>query len=371
MAIITFHCSHNYGSVLQAYALQSIINELGYNCKIINYIEKNNYEQYRIFRTNYYRRNWKSFIKDIVLMPLNIKRFINFNKFIQKSLQLTSKKYYDEETLKELNDEFDIFVCGSDQIWNIDCTSGKVVKPYFLSFVHDSKLKIAYAPSLAHKQFLTKDNKQYCLMKQLVERFDAVSVREESTVPLFKNITSRNPFVALDPTLLLDVEKYNRILKKENNTENYIFVYLLEDGNDQLIKYCKEIQKRYSLKVYYYSSTASNRRKMRDFKNINGVCPENFLQYIKNAKYVLTNSFHATVFSILFHKQFVSFKTNTSSSRMEDILKKLNLNRIYSEGFDIDEKIDYMLVDERLIELRKNSMDFLKSSLEILERKIE
>ena len=356
IAIITFHCSYNYGSALQIYALKTLLEKKGYAVNVIDFIYKKDFEQYRLFRTGLYLKNPKAFIGDILFFKQNYKRKQNFETFIRKYMNLTVKKYYSNNDMKELNQKFDIFICGSDQIWNLDCTQG-VEPAYFLKFADKDKLKIAYAPSLAHVKFAKNYDKD---LKEAIKDIDYISVREKSTLPLIQSLTEKKIEVVLDPTLLLDPEDYNSVVGKQVINEKYIFVYMLE-YNDELVNYCNNFSKASNLKVVYIAN-----KKFSGIKGINafGVGPDMFLEYIKNAEYIITNSFHATVFSVIFNKMFVTFATKKSASRMVDLLSGLGISeRIYKQSFDMERKIDYKQVRNNLVEMRKSSMEYLDKAL--------
>lgn len=357
VGIVTFHRSYNYGSVLQAYALQKYLMNNGFDVKTIDYVMEWDFEQYRIFRTRQYKKCPKSFLADIVYLIPNLRRKRNFQNFVSNNLRVTENRYTDDTKISELNDEFDAFICGSDQIWNIDCTNG-VDPVYFLKFVNDNKIKISYAPSLAHTSFEldTKEELSNCLAS-----FQAVSVREESTLPFVKSISDKNIEVTLDPTLLLNKEDYIGIMSQTKEKAPYIFVYMLE-RNEQLLHYANEISQRYDLPIVYISK--KQERVLRNAKNRYGISPNMFLEYINEAAYVVTNSFHATVFSVVFEKKFCTFKTNKSASRMVDLLTKLHLeDRIYSEQFEMLQEIEFKKVKNNLEKLRANSKMFLEREL--------
>ena len=356
IGIITFHFAYNFGSNLQAYALKFLLENKGYNVKIINFIYEKDFKQYKLFRVNSYLKRPRSFIIDILCYNRNKIRKNNFELFAKKYFNLTQKKYYNYKDMKELNNEFDIFICGSDQIWNLDCTQG-VEPAYFLKFANKDKLKIAYAPSLAHVKFTKNYDAD---LKNAIKDLDYISVREESTLPLIQPLTEKKVNVVLDPTLLLDQKDYELIISQNENMSEYIFVYMLE-YSVELVKYCNEFSSKKGIKVIYI---ANNKFSGIKGKNAFGIGPDKFLKYIKEAKYVITNSFHATVFSIIFNKKFVTFTTKRSSSRMVDLLDNLGIpERIYNENFNIDKDIDYDMVQKKLIDMRKTSLEYLSKAL--------
>lgn len=356
IGIITFHCSYNYGSALQTYALKTLLESNSYSVNIINFIYKLDFEQYKLFRVRHYIKRPYKFLWDIIFYNKNKIRKINFELFAKRYFDLSQKKYFNYKDMKELNDKFDTFICGSDQIWNLDCTKG-VEPAYFLKFANKDKLKIAYAPSLAHVKFARNYNAD---LKEAIKDLDYISVREESTLPLIQPLTEKKVNVVLDPTLLLDKKDYELIINQDKNESEYIFVYMLE-YSAELVKYCNEFSNKKRIKVIYISNNKISGIKG---KNAFGIGPDKFLKYIKEAKYIITNSFHATVFSIIFNKKFVTFTTKRSSSRMVDLLDKLGISeRIYNEKFNIDKDIDYDIVQKNLIDMRKSSLEYLRKAL--------
>lgn len=357
IGVITFHCSYNYGSMLQAYALQQYLKKRDYNTKIIDYILSSDFEQYKLFRTHIYRKRKRTLIADMMYFYKNLKRKYNFNDFSNKYLTKTEKTYYDFEPMQELNSEFDAFICGSDQIWNFDCTNG-TIPAYFLGFADDDKLKISYAPSMAQTSFEKINETE---LYELLNRLNYISVREKSTIPILKGIVNKDISCVIDPTLLLDSRDYNNIVKEYKIKEKFIFVYILEE-NLEILDYCRSLSKDENIKIVYIRK--KNISGLKNSKNVYGISPGQFLHLIKNAEYVVTNSFHATVFSILFEKKFVTFKTKKSYSRMTDLLNNIGLqDRIYCDSFKIENSLNYVDVKYKLIELRKNSQEYLSKAL--------
>lgn len=355
VGIITFHCSYNFGSALQAYALQTAISSIVDDVKIVDYRSRD-FNQYHIIRP---LRPWR-----IPGSVMNLGRLIDrkkaFRTFSDKYFRLTNRRYsYLHETrLFDLQDQFDAFVCGSDQIWNLDCTNG-VVEPFFLSFA-GSRRRIAYAPSLAHTSFKSEhfDRKK---VSALLGQFDFISVREEETLPLFQPLVEREIKVAVDPTLLLRAESYRDMVSKRTQKESYIFVYLLRSC-PELIESAEMMSEILNMKVYYISE---HDFPIRGAMNLFGLGPEGFLSLIAHAEVVLTNSFHATVFSILFHKPFRTFATDSSASRMRSLLGELEISDRCADGVDARPigGVDWDTVDLRLGRLRATSWDYLRGAL--------
>ena len=354
VGIITFHCSYNYGSVLQAYALQEYISGLGFNVFVINYKDVRDFSQYELFRISSYKKSPKSLISDIVFLGKHIKRKNSFEQFICNNLRLTEKVYTDVQKMTDLNDYIDIFVCGSDQIWNLDCTDG-INPAFFLSFAREDKIKIAYAPSLAHSSFRNDYREE---LKEYLDRIDYISVREPSTVDYIESIIQRIIPSVVDPTLLVDEEIYDKVLLPINTDEHFVFAYMIS-YNEEMVAYCNSFSREKGLKLYYVTPSCLNKM---DGINEYGASPGQFLSYIKNADYVITNSFHAVVFSVVFHKQFVTFSSGQSYSRITDLLNSLSIKE--RTNYDnMEKEIDYITVADKLVSIVKQSKAYINSAL--------
>ena len=354
---ITFHAPYNYGSALQATALQTFLENNGYEVDILNFYDKLDMRQYKLFRTHYY------FCPPIIYQDLraynnNKGRKKSFEDFQNKFMHFTKRQFNNNEELKEIANDYDAFICGSDQIWNVACTKG-VKKPYYLDFAKDSRaFTMSYAPSIAHTSIDEKYHKEFA---EVVNNIDVISVREKTGQKIIKDITGRDAKVVLDPTLLLNGIDYEHFISKDIQTENFVYVYCLEYNKD-VYDYAYQLAQKKELKLIYYRKT--DIPKFKNASNSFNTGPSEFLYYIKNAKYIVTNSFHATVFSILFKKQFITFATKRSSSRMVDFLTTLQLDsRLSVSNPDMDTLIDYKKVQDLLDQLKQDSIDFLLGTL--------
>lgn len=354
VGIITFHCSLNYGSVLQAYALQTAVKSTGSTAMIIDF-RSSDFNQYKLLPFSHPKR----MLRNVLRFNRMTQRKKNFESFQKERLKVT-ENHYDSSSpsLSELPNSFDAFICGSDQIWNLNCTHG-VVEPFFLSFAEERR-RIAYAPSLAHTSFEPQYfDKQK--VAELLAKFDYLSVREEETVPLFQPLVDKRIEVVLDPTLLLNADAYASMANDRVIDGPYIFVYLLRSC-PELVESASEMARAAGRAVAYVSEKdlpISNSR------NLFGIGPEEFISLIAHADAVLTNSFHATVFSVLFHRPFRVFATDKSASRMRDLLGKLGMPGRCVASVDatpVDDE-DWDAVDRKLEELRKGSWDYLRRAL--------
>ncbi|MDN0064726.1 polysaccharide pyruvyl transferase family protein [Collinsella ihumii] len=350
---MTFHCSYNFGSALQAYAIQEAISKLGHSVHLIDY-RSNNWEQYRLIDPKHPRKT----IRTLRRFKRFWSREVAFKKFAAQRFQLTRRfDWRNEKKLEVLQRENDCFVCGSDQIWNLDCTQG-VVEPFFLSFAGD-KRRVAYAPSLAHTSF-RPENFDKGKVAKLLSKFDYLSVREGETVPLFQPLVNKKIEVTLDPTLLLDADAYAGMANAYIKEGPYIFTYLLREC-PELIESATAMANEGSY-IYYISEKDLH---IPNSVNLFGAGPEEFVSLIAHADAVLTNSFHATVFSILFHRPFRVFATDESASRMHNLLGKLGILKRSVADVDASPVADenWNEVDRRLSDLRKGSWDYLRRAL--------
>ncbi len=355
VGIVTFHASYNFGSALQAFAMQEVLCNLGHEATIVDYLSRNQ-NLYRLVSLRHPKLNLR-FIKNPVG---HISRRESFKAFSVKHFNLSDARYTykNEPKLAELRDDLDCFVCGSDQIWNLDCTQG-AVEPFFLSFAGD-KRRVAYAPSLAHTSF-KPENFDKEKVARLLAGFDFLSVREEETLPLFQPLVDKKIDVVLDPTLLLDAVDYEPVLAKPPVEGGYIFMYLLRkcpELVDSTIAMARESGK----KVVYVSE---NNLPIPNGVNLFGVGPSEFLSLIANADAVMANSFHAVVFSVLFHKAFRVFAIDKSGARMRDLLGNLGIAErcVACEDASPIADVDWGAVDGRLAALREHSFDYLARAL--------
>ena len=287
-------------------------------------------------------------------------RRASFREFSKDHFKLTEDTYtYKDETrLSKLQDEFGCFVCGSDQIWNLDCTQG-VVEPFFLSFAGD-KRRVAYAPSLGHTSF-KPENFDKEKVARLLADFDFLSVREEETLPLFQPLVDKPIDVVLDPTLLLDAADYEPIISRPPVEGEYIFMYLLRKS-PELVKSTIAMARETNKKVVYVSD---RNLAIPNSVNLFGVGPSEFLSLIANADVVMADSFHAAVFSVLFRKRFRVFAVDKSASRMRDLLRSLGIGERCATNVDASPvaEVDWDDVERRLEALRAHSMDYLRRAL--------
>ena len=289
-----------------------------------------------------------------------IKKMVVFDDFLKRNLKLTSKSYRTYEEFEKDVPKADIYCTGSDQVWNSYWNEG-IDYSLFLKFVPKDKFKFSYAASFG-KSELEDDEKEET--KELLEAYDYISVRENAGVKILEDLGFKNCPQVLDPTLLLVDNEWDKYVDDKYKNKKYILTYNLH--HDKKIDiYAKELSKKYNLPVYNISYN------WHDIYRSGHLvwCPtvENYLGLIKYAQYVVTDSFHATVFSIIFRKQFISIYPELASSRISSLLELVNLQERGISSFDnvdlADKGIDYDKVHNLLSIERGKSDEYINDVL--------
>lgn len=360
VALMTWHTDDNYGTVLQAYALREQIKKNGFE-KVDLIASTPNRPVLKLIK----RLKVNNLITKILLSKENIKnkcleKTFKFNKFRESKFTF-SKKCEDASDLFLLNDEYDKFVCGSDQIWSPILYD----ENYFLGFVKDNSKKIAYAPSLGLSKIENEGIKKS--IKEQIDTFSALSIREEQGRKILKEITDKEIEVVLDPTLLLDKKEWNKLFNLAGSSEQYIVYYCLTN-NKKHYSFAKKMARKLNKKLVIIPGNVIDYL----HKNVINASPEEFLSLIYNAFLVITDSFHGTIFSVNFNVPFITlkrFKDNklSQNSRIYNILKKVNLtSRLYNNNdkyFIYNYNINFDECNNILKKQRKKSIDYLINAL--------
>lgn len=361
--VITRHAPSNYGSLLQSIATMKTIEKLGHKCIIINYIRNDERGLKAILTPLNYKKEWsKNLLKRIAYIllryPEEYKAERKFNTMRSKYLKQT-QRFTNIQELSNLT--ADIFVTGSDQVWG-PTLNGKHDEVYFLSFVKNGK-KIAYAASFGRTDFTPSTITEY---KKLLSTYDNIAVREDSAVQLLKEMNIGCMGQVLDPTLLLTGKEWETYISPKNNIKGkYVLVYQLHN-NPLLNEYAIKFADHVGLPLYRVSPTFHQFKRGGKFLYLPNL--DNFLSYIKNCSYFITDSFHGTAFAINFNKQFIEIlPNNKTGSRNQSILKLTGLeDRIITNynDFSLCKKIiNYNSVNTILEQERSKSLDILKAML--------
>ncbi|MCD8018650.1 MAG: polysaccharide pyruvyl transferase family protein [Clostridiales bacterium] len=367
VAIISkYYKNYNFGGLLQAYALTKTIINFGIDAEQISY-KANDTLKYGF--VGGIKNNVKLIARDFVirLISKNLSSpYSSMRKFMEEiphTIPVTLK------SIGMLNNDFDVFVAGSDQIWN----PAFAYDEYFLSFVDPHKKRIAYAPSIGVST-LSEDDAEY--LKTRAAHFDYISSREKAGVSLLKNIFPEKEIEwVLDPTFLLDRNEWNELDVNEKMLlpDHYALIYLM-GNNDMNEKIAREIANTHGLKAITIPFTVNDYR--QSSKMLCNLGPREFYTLIKHSNLVLTDSFHGTAFSIINNVPFCCFKrtkdsSNNMNSRIDSLFEMFDIppRWISSETayLDVSQDIDFASVNNRMSTWRTKSLDYLKTALFVRE----
>lgn len=352
--IITFHCVPNYGAVLQAYALQEVLKRYIEDVEILDYRPQKLIDEYKVI--NFYS------IFSVMMTVWSALPFINkkrkFNQFMNDYLSISKEKGKTNNDFKSLNT--DLLVLGSDQVWNPDITGG-FDKLFFGNVSCSSKYKVvSYAASLGKSNFSQSEKE---IMKELLLNVDKISVREPDAKNIIDELIENKSQVVVDPTILAGKSCFKPLVKNVRE-KPYVLLYSL-NGYKETEALAIKVSKYLGIQLI----ELSGRRKplvKKKHKAMYDAGPIEFVSYIANANYVITDSFHGSVFSLLFHKDIFTVPHKTRGSRTKNLMKIANLEDRLIDHFDkviFNKSIDWNLVDERLEKERKESLKFIEDFL--------
>lgn len=371
ISVITLHTVNNYGSALQTYATQQVLSELGYDVEIVDYWRHDNCGEGAVDKAlqssqmQKYKRIWglNSFTESLIRIPL---RYMLYRKrkpmqeFIHRRVKLTPHPYYSMEDLLLDVPDGDVYMTGSDQVWNSVWNHG-IERPYFLDYAPPGKKRIAFSASIGRTEFFPEEvNETVALLK----KYHAISVREESAVTLLAQYGIPAQLI-LDPTLMLNREQWIAIAKRPVESKPYLLIYQLNENRD-MDDYAVRLAKRKQWHIIRIGFSLPQKQPYG--KCVISPSVEKLLGYIENAQCVLTDSFHATAFSLNLGTDFISILPPRFGTRIESILRLTDTNhrllRDYRDLYVIDTKIDKKRVNEILDLERKKGIIFLKQAVE-------
>lgn len=343
IATITFHWATNYGAVLQSFALQKYLQKCGFETEIIDYVPFR--VKFLIYITWIRQRKYSEFKKEKLI-----------KEFRKKELKLSEKRYGFSKALKTGRLGYEYIIAGSDQIWNKNFTlnlDGKPNLSYFLDFVDEKTVKLAYAVSFGATDM---PDEYYDCVKPFANAFQAISVREQTAIPIVEQM-GRKAKVVCDPTLLLDKTDYERLIAQKHYPCGKVFCYILHENQYTAQKIVSEVKK-----IYEVNDDCLIQDDMYAW-----------LYKIKNSEIVVTNSFHGTMLALIFNTPFIVVPVEgfDMNDRIKTILDVVHLeNRIVSNpDGDIlrslcSEKIDWDQVNQLMTEYSRTGKDFLLSNIE-------
>lgn len=376
IGILTILNVNNYGAELQCCALYRKLHEMGYDAEVVNYLFGIHPEH----RLKGEKRTVPiPFIQDVKVRMLPIvqnlfclfhqknKRIRNgrFEEFHRKYNRLTGQVYPSVKSLYDASFDYDVICIGSDQVWNY--MKGYSLEPFFASFDKNATKKISYASSIGLSAISKEAEDAF---KKGLSGFSYISVREQQAADMLGNLLHRNIDVVLDPTLILDHQEWLEVANFDMcPKEKYILVYIVTiKPCDYVLTLARHIAKQRNLKIVRICRDAYPERSGNDVQEILTAGPSDFVGLFARAEFVVTNSFHGTVFSVNFSKPFYSVIKNrhSTNSRLTSILQKLNLeDRIIPVNSRLPEitDIDYTQPAANLKEERLHSLEYIRKAL--------
>ncbi len=355
IGILTFHRASNYGAVLQAYAMQKVISDLGREAILIDY---------RCRAVEEGHRPWGLFKRHrfpVVLLRCLVaaRKDMVFGNFRRNRLKLSAQMSIDD--LAVHRDEYALFVAGSDQVWN-DVFSG--MDPVYMLTFANNRQRYSYACSLGFDSFPEGTEELY---REWLKGMQCISLRETKAVDLVRQL-GYDSRVDLDPTLLLDRSSWKAFMKAPEVREPYILVYTVNE-DVYLLEAAKKLSAKTGTKILYLNNQY---KKNREITRIRYSTPEEFVGWFAGAEYVFTNSFHGTAFAILFQKKLkVELETSKKFNvRSRDLLMSCALTNCVLKGIEEEPEFDadWTEAERRLEAMRHSSMDYIRMIVSAAEQ---
>ncbi|MFV3327961.1 polysaccharide pyruvyl transferase family protein [Pseudomonas sp. NY15372] len=363
IALITIHWANNYGAALQVYACAQSLSRFG-QVSVIDYRCEYTSKGMQLFRFGWGIRDLLRLGKDLLRIFPRYRVIKKFSEFNAKNLSVTRIIRTDED-FKKLVSDFDVFVSGSDQIWNPKIVSdlGRLDGRFFLDFAQDKK-RISYASSMGTYKYSPQEIKS---VASYLNKYQFISVRESDTAVTLQEILGRSVEHVLDPTLLMNKSEWlSGCSKKTENRSGYILIYALK--KDKLLK--EVVEKTSSLLgLKVYSIDQDPVINYRCDRHMMDVGPDEFVELFSNASFVITNSFHGTAFSVNLNIPFIVTTPPTGINRINSLLKSVGLEDRIIGHYDEQalnrniKDIDFSDSNKRLDDLRKKSFEFLEGAL--------
>ena len=362
IGILTMHRVQNYGSALQAYALQEYINRLGYDAELIDYIFPNGKHKQR--------RSLKKSIKStlfkwIFCLPI-LRKNKRFARFYSDYYKCSEQRFDNPQGLMQYEYPYDILMTGSDQVWNpihiLTDTS------FFLPFAHPHTPKVAYAPSFSVASVPEEFN---AAIRSYVEGYSHISVREKSGIDIIKALIDKEVSLVCDPTLLLTKEDWGALAERSDYKIEgpYILVYVLSYAYNpypEINAIIEKVQQELGLPLILLDAPFLD-MKFKNARFIKDAGPLDFLHLVKNASFIITTSFHGTAFALNLGIPFYSVIKDRSGfdTRMMDLIDAVDADRaiVYDEPIDKPLTMDFENIEKRVAEMRQHSQAYIKNSL--------
>lgn len=382
VGMLTFHSAYNYGAILQCYALNKTLNSMpNVTAEVIDYRPEYFERFYRLLPSkseSFKYTHLVSYVRSIQTRSIIANRNKKFEEFIKNNIKLSARKYTQKKLLRVQDLPYDIYFTGSDQVFNTTLTYGDDI--YFLDIPSaKNKIKCSYAASFGKIEINNNYIEKY---QKTLSRFQYISVREESGVRNIEKILGRNAEISCDPTFLLTSDDWTNLVQEDNQFNGpYILIYYVENPGWMRF-YAHDLSIRTNMHVICMHSACNYRdykgipNEEFGFKTITDEGPESFVSAFYHASFVLTNSFHGTVFSAMFHKKFLSqidVEENGSlirNNRSKQLLDSLCLScRVLQRDCAdivncINQPIDWGKTDKVIEDMRLAGLEYIKKIVE-------
>ena len=354
VGILTFHDTTNFGSLLQTYALYKVLHDNAIDCEVIDYqcneIQKREFKYENI-------KCWtiKTVIKYILFAAQNKKKHKELLEFLRENTSLSTRYY--NHNIEQSNDYFDCFIVGSDIVWGLDVTGNDM--SYFLDFTHEEKLRMSYASS-ANEIEGTNYTKQVI---ELLSRFELISVREEKIRnELSHQLTDKDVKLVCDPTMLIEpkywIDMANLSYYKDKlQSKDYVLMYF-PDGAGKMLNDAKILKRKYKCEIYCINDSLP----LPGVKNVHISKIEDFLCFILNARLVLTGSYHGSLFSMYFRKDFYYY-IRAHGERMNTVAKLLGIEARQAKYVGKDIPVNYLNIENELEFYRARSNEYVNEMI--------
>lgn len=361
IGILTFHRAINYGAVLQCYALYQTLSKWGHDVEVIDY-RPTSIEKYRMFfrkKDLLRQRGLKKKLKYLLscLSLIKSKKTIadKFDCFLMKNMSFSNVVKNSED----IPQDYDIIIFGSDQIWSPEHCEG-LDKIYYGQFAKGHARFYTYAVSIGRLELIKEENA--INFQKYIQVFDKISVREIHVQDFLRNRFGKKSDVVCDPALLMREEDIYPILN-QSKEDNYVLLFNFV-GGVEAVNFTTHIAEQLNARVIELKAVISPFRKKRYMRT--NLSPGDFLSYIRNARCVVTDSFHATIFSIIMHKDFYTLLRHNNNDRSKTILSYLGLadRQIDKRNSVSFSSVSYAGVDEKIEKLRQYSISFLINNID-------
>lgn len=353
IALLTFHDTTNFGALLQTFGLYKKLNDLGYDCSILNYQCRNIIKR-EVPSEFHFSINPKALALELMVKSKMRHRYRDMKQFSRVNMPKTSQPYF-KENLTCIKENYDTYVVGSDMLWGLDITDHDY--SYFLDFVPDDKRKFSYATSIG------KDWQPDEILKvsSLLNQFCAISVREDVTAERLRLILNKHCSVVCDPTMLITPEEWRKYVGKRQIKDSYVLQYFTTDDG-HCVEDAKQYAKQAGKKLVCINALPSLTT------NIHNVFPtkvEDFISLFYYADTVFTASYHGMLFSLYFHKNLVYYERQPAY-RMQTVAKRMDIENREGRKADLANltPLDYSDIDKRMADYRESSIQFINSVLQ-------